>query len=465
MRNRRLAVLMTVLALVAAACGGDRGEDTSTPSTTDAPSDTTEDTESDGDEPGPGDYGTLTDVCGPNEGGGTLPDLGDDELLGITEDSIEVGTVSDPGYEQRPGLNQEIFDAATAFVEWCNQAGGINGKTLTLNLHDAAILEYQPVVEEACRTDFALVGAGAVQDNLWPDVGAACGLIDIAGFSVTPQKAGFVGEDLIANRSVQAIPNASDQVGVGANRLLQEEFPEAAQATGFIYGDLQTLVTVYERYAEGWENAGHTVVHAEPYNSIAGESNWQPFVIGLQDDGVEFLNFVGEGQNLALLQRAMAEVGYSPEVTLQETNFYDEEYLAAAGDAADGTFIRSVLWPFFEADENPATQRYIDTVEAIDGKIATLGAQSTSAWLLFAQAVKECDLANELSRSCVLETAAAVSDWDAGGLHAPTNPSENVASECVVVLQVVEGEFTRWAPDDGYYCDEENVVDIGRTAE
>lgn len=463
MRTRRLAVLMTVLALVAAACG-DRGEDTSAPSTTAAPSDTDEDSESDADEPGPGDFGTLTDVCGPNEGGGTLPDLGPDELQGVSDDSIEVGTVSDPGYEQRQGLNQEIFDAATAFVEWCNAAGGINGKTLTLNLHDAAILEYQPVVEEACRTDFALVGAGAVQDNLWPEVGAACGLIDIAGFSVTPQKAGFVGEDLIANRSVQAVPNASDQVSVGANRLVQEEFPEAADSTGFIYGDLQTLVTTYERYAEGWEAAGHTVVHAEPYNSIAGESNWQPFVIGLEQAGVEFLNFVGEGQNLALLQRAMVEVGYSPTVTLQESNFYDQEYLDAAGDAAEGTFIRAALWPFEEADENPATQRYLDIVNEVDGKIAILGAQSMSAWLLFAQSVKECDLENELSRSCVLETAASVSEWEGGGLHAATNPSANEAAECIMVLRVVDGEFTRWAPESGYSCDEENVVEIDRPA-
>ncbi len=108
--------------------------------------------------------------------------------------------MADPGFEGLPGLNQEIFDAGTAFVEWCNAAGGINGKQLTLNLRDAAITEYQPVLQESCDEDFGIVGSGAVQDNFWPEVGAACGLIDIAGFSVTPDKAGLAGRDPIEAR-------------------------------------------------------------------------------------------------------------------------------------------------------------------------------------------------------------------------------------------------------------------------
>ena len=90
-----------------------------------------------------GDFGDLTGVCGPNEGGGAVTD-DPAETQGITADGITVGTVSDPGFEGLPGLNQEIFDAGTAFVEWCNAAGGINGKQLTLNLRDAAVTEYQP---------------------------------------------------------------------------------------------------------------------------------------------------------------------------------------------------------------------------------------------------------------------------------------------------------------------------------
>lgn len=466
MNIRRMAAVLTVLAFIAAGCG-DRGEDTASvdpPTSADPSTDDGDEGDDDTDDqpddaPGPGDFGTLTDVCGPNEGGGGVPDAAAEEILGVSEDSLVIGTVSDPGFTGRLGLNQEIFDAASAFVTWCNAAGGINGRQLELNLHDAAITNYQPVVEQSCQTDFALVGAGAVQDNLWPDVGAACGLIDIAGFSVTPEKSGVVGQDLLASRSVQVIPNPVDRYPSGAIRLLDEEFPGTQDTTGFLYGDFQTLQVTLEKTVAAYEEVGHTVVEVAAY-ALLGESNWQAFALRLRDADVQSFNFIGEGENLANLQRAMAEIDYFPEVQLMETNFYDQEYLDAAGDAADGTFIRTSLWPFEEADQNPATQRYLEIVEEIDGKVAILGVQSMSAWLLFAEAVKACDLDGDLTRTCVLEHAASATDWDGGGLHAATSPGTNEPSPCTIVLQVVDGQFTRYLPDEDYHCDPDDVVDL-----
>ena len=97
---------------------------------------------------------------------------------------------------------------------------------------------------------------------------------------------------------------------------------------------------------------------------------------------------IGAGEATGLLQQALLEIDYQPEVTLLETNFYDPVYLEAAGAAGEGTYIRMVFTPFEEAADNPATARYLDLVEAVDGKVALLGAQSMSAWLLFATAAK-----------------------------------------------------------------------------
>src|ERR1700729_2251903 len=70
---------------------------------------------------GAGDFGTLKAGCGPgNATGATDP--------GVTDTSINMATMSDPGYSGLPGLNQELFDAADAFVGWCNAAGGILGR-------------------------------------------------------------------------------------------------------------------------------------------------------------------------------------------------------------------------------------------------------------------------------------------------------------------------------------------------
>lgn len=454
MTIRRLFALIAVLGLVAAGCGGgDRGEDESGGAGGDAGDTTEAPTES-----AAGDFGDLQGVCGPNAGGGALA-ADPAETLGVTADAITVGTVSDPGFEGRPGLNIELHDTARAFAEWCNAAGGINGRQINVNLRDAAITEYQPVMEQACTEDFAIVGSGAVQDNFWPTVGAACGLIDIAGFSVTPEKAGVSGQDPVEARSVQPVPNPLDEFPIGAATLLAEEFPDAGANVGIVNADFDTLITQAARQKEAYESLGFEIVHESSYN-ILGEANWAPFAAAIEEAGVTFLSFVGEGENLALLQQALDEIGYEVDVTLQDANFYDQNYIEAAGDAAEGTFLRNAFVPFEEAADNPATAEYIEHVEAVDGKVALLGAQAWSAWLLFAQSARDCDLDDDLTRSCVLEGAASATDWTGGGLHAATDPGANAGPDCVIVLQVQDGAFARYAPDEGFACDPSYVAQL-----
>ena len=84
---------------------------------------------------------------------------------GVTDTEIAVGTMADPGNTIIPGLNQELFDAADAFVGWCNDAGGILGRKIVLNKRDAKLMEAAPRTVEACQSDFMLVGNGAALDD------------------------------------------------------------------------------------------------------------------------------------------------------------------------------------------------------------------------------------------------------------------------------------------------------------
>jgi ABC-type branched-subunit amino acid transport system substrate-binding protein len=449
-----MVVGLVALALVAAACGSDRGDD---PGSADPePGATTPGSAPAGEDA----FGTLPSPCGEGEPG-ALPTGGEEgDTQGITDDGIAVGTVADPGFSGAPGLNQEIFDAGEAFVRWCNEQGGINGRALDLTPYDAAITEYQPQMEAACGEEFAIVGDGAVQDNFWGPIGAACGLIDIAGFAVTPEKAGPTGAGVPAQtRVVQPVPNPSDSYPAGAIRILDEAFPGAIDHVGIVYGDLATTAIQKDRIVEATEAEGGTIVY-EAATNILGEANWAPFAAAIAEAGVEWLVVVGAAEATGQLQQAMIEIDYRPDVTLLETNFYDPIFLESAGDSAEGTFVRMVFTPFEEAADNPATARYIELVEAIDGKVALLGAQSMSAWLLFATAAKECDDAGDLSRSCVLATAGGVEAWDGGGLHAAGDPSTNAPTPCVMLVAVEDGEFVRYAPDEGFECDDTSIVPL-----
>ena len=68
------------------------------------PSDTAATTDvADAGETGPGDWGTLRGVCGPREGPLPVSAASGDEVQGIDDDTIAVGTVADPGFAAAPG--------------------------------------------------------------------------------------------------------------------------------------------------------------------------------------------------------------------------------------------------------------------------------------------------------------------------------------------------------------------------
>jgi len=144
-----LAALLAVV-LIAGACG----RSSSPPATSTATSTTTA-----AGSAKPGEFGTLsTKVCGPGTAT-TSP------AQGVTPSTIDIATSADPGYAGRPGLDQEIFDAGDVFVDWCNAAGGINGRKIVLHKYDAAGLNFDAQVNKACATDFFLVGNGDVLDD------------------------------------------------------------------------------------------------------------------------------------------------------------------------------------------------------------------------------------------------------------------------------------------------------------
>ena len=97
-----------------------------------------------------------------------------------------VGTITDKGFASRPGLNEEMYDAAVAFAAWCNEHGGINGRELVVADRDAALIDYNDRIIESCDEDFALVGGGAVLDDADNGGRVACGLPNIAGYVVSP---------------------------------------------------------------------------------------------------------------------------------------------------------------------------------------------------------------------------------------------------------------------------------------
>ncbi|HEX2577680.1 MAG TPA: ABC transporter substrate-binding protein [Aquihabitans sp.] len=440
------------MSLLAGACSRDDGEVETggAPTTAAGGSETTAGGSGGEGDLGPGDFGDLTEVCGDGDGAGAT-------AQGVTDESIEVGTISDPGFVGRPGLNQELFDASKVFTEWCNAAGGINGRQIELTELDAKITEYKQRITEACQSVFMLVGGGGVFDDTGQDERLSCLLPEIPAYQVSSKARG-------AELAAAPLPSALDQTPIAAFQYLDEKFPDSTDKVGFITGNVASTVTVDKQNQEGVKSLGWKIVYQSQYNAV-GESSWTPFAQALQSEGVKGLVYTGEPENMAKLLQAIADIGYELDWVVVGANHLDAKFVELGGSAVKDVYMYSAVVPPFEAPNNPATQQYLDLFDEYspDGKKeALLGINSFSAWLLFAQSVKECG--SDVTRKCVFEAASGTSAWTGGGLHAETDPSSGEASRCgIVVVATPDGfeipeDFER--TDGLFRCAEDSLLDL-----
>lgn len=420
-RTVRLVALAATFSILVGACGrpADEVESTGESSTTThtAKAETAKS----------GAFGSVEDVCRPGDASGAT-------AQGVTADSIRIATVADPGATARPGLDQEFFDTAKVFSEWCNERGGINGRSIVVDERDAALSNYKPVVLEACKDDFFMVGGGAVFDNTGTEDRLDCLLPNVAGYVVTPEAA---GSDL----QVQPLPNSNTVKPIGDYRWLAKRFAGSQKHVGILAAGIPATTNIAKQDAEMLGDSGFTIVYNDQY-PVTGPTSWAPYVQSIKDKDVRGLIWLGEPENLAKFEQGLVDANVELDWIRTDPNHYDQKLLDVGGPAIKNTFINSAIVPFEEAATNPAVQQYLDAFDRYlpNGKArAYLGMQAWSAWVLFAKAAGACG--NDLTRRCVYDNLTKVTDWNGGGLHAPTNPGGNQPTECFTVISAKNGKF------------------------
>lgn len=396
---------------------------------------------------GDGDFGSLQGLCAESE---AIPS----DAQGVTDTEIQVGLVSDKGADVRPGLNEEMYDTAIAFADWCNENGGLAGRDLVIADRDAKLFEYNAAIASACAEDFMLVGGGAVFDDADNGGRVECGLAAIPGFVVTATARN-------ADLQVQAVPNPSNSIATNHLRAALDE--ASAPNLGVLTTDLPATQEIAEATRQAGEQLGAEVVYDGIYGA-GGEDNWSPFISDMQQAGVTILSYVGEPVNLVALLKQMEQSEFYPEYVLTDTNGYDEKLIAEGGSAISNMYVRTIFHPKELAADNPATQAYLDLLSQYnpDASVAQLGQQGLSNLLLFATAINEC--ADGITRECVLE-AATVEEWTGGGMHAPTSPGSGEGPECALIMEATPDGFVYaeelTQPNMGLFnCDPDNATTV-----
>ena len=431
--------VVAVLSLVAAACGSGRS----------ASNDTTTTTAGTGGGGG-GEaamFGDLASPCGPGDAKGAT-------AQGVTDTSIALGYGDDAGFPTSPGLNHEMSDAMKGMVKWCNDLGGINGRQIDAKYFDAKITEVNNAMTEACSQVFMLVGQGWALDSAQEQTRLGCSMATIPGFAVSPAFAN--GKEM-----VQAVPNPVDFTPIEIAAAMQKKFPEQIKKSAVMYANYAATIDTKDKVLATYPQFGFDFLNCPQEYNIQGESDWKPFAQRLKDCGAEVVYFTGSPfPNFENLLDAAAQIEYKP-IWLTDANFYDLAFAKwNVNGNGDNVYVRQAFLPLEQADSNPATQKYLDVVKATGGDVNQLGMQVASSFLLWAQAAKGCG--STLTRDCVLGELANISDWTGGGLHAKTQPSENLPPDCGIVLKLDGSKYVQYYPETKgeFDCDPSYVAQV-----
>jgi ABC-type branched-subunit amino acid transport system substrate-binding protein len=405
---------------------------------------------------GPGDFGTLKAICGKgNATGGSG--------RGISATSIKVGTMSDTGSTVAPGLGQEFFDVGTAFVKWCNDAGGINGRQIQLTEYDAKLFNVAQQVIQACQTEFMLVGNGNGLDSPGAAPRVACKLGQIPSYVVSP-------EATAAGLQVQPTPNPANEFQVGPFRLLSLKYPDTLKS-GIAVGSSNTssLRAQGLRTRDAVKDIGFKVADYSERPPLV--TNWRPYMEEIKGSGAGgYMNATGSAAYIAPEVTAIKDIGLKLDWMLLGNAYYEPQTIAAVKSVG----VQAPTYQYFshlpfEMTDNPLVKQIKSIMSVVPKATYTdFTALAFNAWTLWAKAATACG--NDLTQDCVLQKAATEKAWTAGGLFPPrdTDPNNKHQTTCYVMMDVTPNGFVYdkdvTQPNNGIYnCDPKNVVKLTKT--
>jgi len=453
-RTYRVVVIAALIAVTAAACSSSRGGSSSSGATTTAaPSGATTTTAA----AAANMFGTLPSPCGPGTAKGATEQ-------GVTDTAIHIAYGDDRGFAADPGLNKEMGDAVKAMIKWCNDQGGILGRQVVGDFYDAAITQVNSVMQQACQTDFMLVGEGWALDEAAEGTRVGCNLVAVPGFAVGPD---FDNGPM----KYEAVPGPSDYQVASIFFEAAKLWPAQVKKADFFHTTLASATeSTLTKNAEEAAAAGWNILNCGVKVNYNGEPDYKPFAEKYQTCGAQLVYYnLTPGPVLYGFLNAMNQLGENPIYATEAADYTTPFAQWNTQGIANQTYTREAFEPIENADIIPAVKTYVDAVKAVGGATDQLGEQAASAFLLWATEANACG--SNLTRQCMVNHLSQVHNWTGGGLHAPTDPGGNLPSDCGLIMKLTGSTWAQFYPTTRgqYDCNPEyrfritNPADWGTT--
>jgi ABC-type branched-subunit amino acid transport system substrate-binding protein len=469
-RRLRLLVLLTLLALVASACGArvsdeqieaaggsggfaaGSGTSSGDGSTASADGDTVAGGDASGDPAAAGgtDGGAASGGAATGDAGATAAPAGGNGGavdVGITADTVVLGNVSTLSGPV-PGLFQGAVVGAQAAVAYQNSKGGMFGRKFKLDFRDDQFdtgTNRSATTELAAKT-FAMVGSFSLYDDAAKDAVARSGMPDVT-YSLTSRR------DLPNNFSIEPAKNGG--APLAPFNYFGKKFPQEIKAVGTIFSDIPSSKQSAEAYKAAAQSVGWNFVYERGVQ--ATETDFTADVVRMRQSGVKLV-YAGalDDKTLARLLKGMSQQGFKvPVVTTGIGYDPDIPKLAGAGSEGMYTWAPYSLFGGEDAGSIPEVKLFNEWVQKVKpGFVPDL--YTAFAWssgrLLF-QAMEKAGA--KAKRADVVAVLKTITNFSNDKLLAPAGPGNKQPPTCGVVSVIKGGRYERFeTPPGDYRCND-----------
>lgn len=364
--------------------------------------------------------GTSSSCNSTNNGGATA--------TGVTANQITIGNITSiTGVA--PGLTESARDATEAFAAYVNSMGGICGRMLKVDAYDDGNTssENYSDAEQACSSDFAMVGNASGFDDGSASAVNSCSIPDVAA-EVSTIAAGQAADIYGAS------PGNSQYWSTGPAVFLKSQYPNAVTNAAMIYLNVPATESQATNEMNTYEKVGFKYVYTASVSPT--EPNYAPYVEDMEQAKVQYVTEYSDDNSAARLSEAMQQADFTPQVVDWFSEMYTPAFLSEVDGTADGNLVLMATAPYEEASSNPGLQLMESWMNRVTpGWTHDIFAEfAWSAGLAFLQAAEA--VGADLTRPALLAQLAKIGTWTGDGLEPPVNFGQKIPSNCFSYFKI-----------------------------
>jgi len=376
------------------------------------------------------DAGGTSASCNASNNGGATD-------TGVTANSIIIGNIASIS-GVAPGLTQSAQNATEAFADYVNSQGGICGRQIKVQPFDDGndAGTNAADAQQACQSDFALVGDASGFDNGGASAIQSCGIPDLAAEVSTTE---------LANVATAFGTSDAHYWPLGPPIWLKSHYPDAVTHAGMIYLDVPATIEVATSEMQAYETVGFNYVYTAEVSPT--EPNYAPYVAKMQSAGVQYVTEISDDNSAARLVQSMAQANYQPQVVDWFSEEYTQHFLTESQGDANGNLVLMETASYEEGSSNPGFELYSSWLNRVAPGTThdIFGPLAWSAGLAFLRAAKAAGA--HLTRAALLAQLQQIGQWNGGGVVPPSeNYGQKVPTPCFAYFKISGDSFVRVYP-------------------